>query len=80
MIIIYLNKLYTTLYDIPKMMYKKENYDYHHHPLLLSQSLYHLYLSYNDVVEKKIGSSATGNRTRISVVTGRNTNHYTIAD
>ena len=44
MIIIYLNKLYTTLYDIPKMMYKKENY---HHPLLLSQSLYHLYLSYN---------------------------------
>lgn len=53
MIIIYLNKLYTTLYDIPKMMYKKENYDYHS-PLLLSQSLlYHLYLSYNDVVEKK---------------------------
>lgn len=29
---------------------------------------------------KKNGSSATGNRTRISVVTGRNTNHYTIAD
>lgn len=25
-------------------------------------------------------SSATGNRTRISVVTGRNTNHYTITD
>lgn len=30
--------------------------------------------------EKKRGSSATGNRTRISVVTGRNTNHYTITD
>ena len=67
---------------------KKNNIvDYHHDKVLLDNDqpanpkTNEWMMKANECKTKnKKRSSATGNRTRISVVTGRNTNHYTIAD